>query len=360
MNDDPLYFPRQALALALLANLQAGITNAFTLFAPRRMGKTQFLQKDIAPAAQEVGFNVFYFSFMDEREGLSQAQYFHERLLLFAQSLRADGNLKRFWGNVHKVEVFGVGLEREARREMLSISEVISLIAQDDKPTLLLLDEVQELGRLPQMEGLVRSLRTGLDIHQQQVKTLFTGSSQNGLRKMFNDIKAPFFHFSHALDFPTLGKAFSDFLADIYQSRTHQMLDKEAFWQAFKRLNQTPMYLRAMVQDMIINPSLTLEVALEQKLALMNEHADFPRLWQTLSMAERFILQALAQGKNGFYTKAFREELARSLGVEEMTASAVQGNVRKLMNKEIISQNATNHWQLNNGLLEMWIKEQTL
>ena len=59
MNRDPLYFPRQKLAMIMLESLQEGITHAFTLFAPRRMGKTQFLLNDIAPAAQEMGFNVF-------------------------------------------------------------------------------------------------------------------------------------------------------------------------------------------------------------------------------------------------------------------------------------------------------------
>ena len=48
---DPLYFPRTELSTALLSSLKSGISHAFTLFAPRRMGKTQFLTNDIAPAA---------------------------------------------------------------------------------------------------------------------------------------------------------------------------------------------------------------------------------------------------------------------------------------------------------------------
>lgn len=40
---DPLYFHRPEYAAKLVHSLQGGITHAFTLFAPRRMGKTQFL-----------------------------------------------------------------------------------------------------------------------------------------------------------------------------------------------------------------------------------------------------------------------------------------------------------------------------
>lgn len=357
--NDPLYFPREALAQALLNHLQAGVSHAFTLFAPRRMGKTQFLQKDITPAALQAGFNVFYFSFMDEREGVSHAQYFHERLLQFTQNLSTGSKLKALWGHIQQVEALGISLSRHDT-PLPSISDIISTMAQDDKPTLLLLDEAQELGRLPQMNSLLRSLRTGLDLHQQHIKTLFTGSSQNGLRQMFNDIKAPFFHFSHALDFPKLGKAFSDFLADIYHARTQQQADKDAFWAAFQQFNQCPLYLRAMVQDMIINPMLSLEEALAQKLALMSEHADFPHLWRHLSAVERYLLQALAQGESAFYSERFRGEMAQALGLDEIKASSVQGNVRKLMKKEIICQDAYHQWRFNHALLETWIKEHVI
>ncbi|KLT71960.1 selenocysteine synthase, partial [Neisseria arctica] len=61
---DALYCRCANYAERLLTSLN-GITYAFTLFAPRRMGKIQFLLKDIAPTAERMGFNVFYFSFMD-------------------------------------------------------------------------------------------------------------------------------------------------------------------------------------------------------------------------------------------------------------------------------------------------------
>ena len=117
----------------------------------------------------------------------------------------------------------------------------------------MLLDEVQELARVSHTIGLIRSLRTGLDINQQKIKVIFTGSSTNGLRAMFNDNKAPFFHFAHPLYFPNLGKDFTDFLADIYHSRTGQEIDKNQFYELFERFNFTPLYMRSIAQDMIIN-----------------------------------------------------------------------------------------------------------
>ena len=69
----------------------------------------------------------------------------------------------------------------------MSVSEVIEALAQSGKTVLLLFDEVQELARFDDTGGLIRSLRTGLDMHRAQVKVVFTGSSINGLRQMFSD-----------------------------------------------------------------------------------------------------------------------------------------------------------------------------
>ena len=60
--NDPLYFPRARHAEHLINLLADGIVNTLTLFAPRRMGKTQFLLNDIRPAAEAQHIDVFYFS----------------------------------------------------------------------------------------------------------------------------------------------------------------------------------------------------------------------------------------------------------------------------------------------------------
>lgn len=355
---DPLYFHRVELATALLSSLKSGITHAFTLFAPRRMGKTQFILNDIAPKAEKAGFNVFYFSFMDKRHESSIAQYFEQSLLQFAQQVRSTEGVKTFFSSLSKVEVLGVGLERETKRSaLLSLSEIIAYLAADNRPSLLLLDEVQELARQPNTAAMISSLRTGLDIHQRQIKTIFTGSSTNGLRAMFNDIKAPFFHFAHALDFPTLGQEFTDFLAAVYADRTGKALDKDELYAIFERLHKTPMYMRAMIQDMIINPSLAMQAAAQIRLDQMQESTDYGKQWQELSALERFIMQAIAKGQNTPYSAAFRQEAAQKLGVDEVKVSTIQSSLRKLTRKELITQNSHNALQINSPLWQTWLNE---
>ncbi|TDR81363.1 hypothetical protein [Paludibacterium purpuratum] len=69
MAPDTLLHPREQLAQSVLRMLTAGLSSALTLFAPRRMGKTEFLVKDLMPLAENNGWRVFYYSFMGDDAG---------------------------------------------------------------------------------------------------------------------------------------------------------------------------------------------------------------------------------------------------------------------------------------------------
>lgn len=353
-HSDPLYFPRATYAKKLLTSLHDGITHAFTLFAPRRMGKTQFLLQDIAPMAEQMGFNVFYFSFMDDNPD-TLAERFQTALYEFATNKPTE-KAKTFFAGVKKIAAMGVEIERNESPQIIPpISNIISHIANDKRQTLLLLDEVQELARASNTQDLIRSLRTGLDINQNQIKTIFTGSSTNGLKAIFNDSKAPFFHFAHSLDFPTLGQDFTDFLASIYEQRTGNITNKAAFYQVFERLQKTPMYMRAIVQDMIVNPVLSLEDAANIRLEQMQELSDYSGLWAGLKPLDRVLLADIASGNTSPYTSASRTRYAEALGIDAVSTANIQGCLRRLERQDLVTRDTTNALQINSTALKTWI-----
>ena len=47
MSEITWHYPRVQLAEQIMGMFTQGISNALTFFAPRRMGKTEFLRKDI-------------------------------------------------------------------------------------------------------------------------------------------------------------------------------------------------------------------------------------------------------------------------------------------------------------------------
>ena len=57
------HFERTDLAQKLLNAIKLGIVQSFTLFAPRRIGKTEFLEFDFRPALEAHNYKVIYFSF---------------------------------------------------------------------------------------------------------------------------------------------------------------------------------------------------------------------------------------------------------------------------------------------------------
>ena len=360
---DPLYFSRSELAQRLLISLKDGITHALTLFAPRRMGKTQFLLNDIEPKAEEMDFNVFYFSFMEQADDNKTQQAFVYSLLDFLNKIiQGKSKLIDTLKSIKSLDILGVGVELNEQEDQaqINVSRLLNEIAEkSEKPILMLLDEVQELARSKGNEGLVRSLRTGLDVNQSKIKVIFTGSSTNGLKAMFNDNKAPFFHFAHALNFPHLDKSFTDFLADIYEQRTGKQLDKTAFYQTFERFHFTPLYMRAITQDMIINPDLTLDEVVEYRLSQMDEQGGIMKQWQHLSELERQLLRLIANGNSTPYSKETRLMLAEVMGIENITSSTIQGKLRKLERNELITRNIDKTLQINNPHFKTWIKERT-
>ena len=59
------HFPRTLLAKQVMGMFESGLSTALVFFAPRRMGKTEFLLRDIQPTAEKQGWLVFYHSFLE-------------------------------------------------------------------------------------------------------------------------------------------------------------------------------------------------------------------------------------------------------------------------------------------------------
>ena len=109
--NDPLYFPRTRHAEHLVNLLTDGIVSTFTLFAPRRMGKTQFLLNDIRPAAEAQHVDVFYFSFMDTNS--HPELRFQQSLLEFAHNRSASSKLKQWLTSIESIDILGTSISRQ-------------------------------------------------------------------------------------------------------------------------------------------------------------------------------------------------------------------------------------------------------
>ena len=337
MQIDQWHFPRQELAEQILGMFESGLSSALVFFAPRRMGKTEFLCKDIAPLAKKNKWQVFYFSFLDV--GKNARAEFTKSITTFARNegaLKSGGILKR----VRKIAGGAGGLSAnielsEALNTEKTMKEVVDLLCKEGK-VLLLLDEVQILSQDPSNANFIASLRTILDINKMKVKVIFTGSSQEGLRRMFSQSNAPFFHFGQNLPFPELERGFTDHLAKNFDKITKRKLNNEELWKIFLEMQRVPHLARTLVERMALNPSLSLVKAKNELMSQIFTDREFIEIWDQCSILERLLLAEISNNVNGLFSAEVREKFAKKLGLNEIAVSSIQSAIRVLQRKNLI------------------------
>ncbi len=333
---DLWHFPRLRLAQQVIGMFDTNLSSALIFFAPRRMGKTEFLNKDIQPIAKKQGWYTFYFSFLDA--GTDIQEEFVRALVEFAEKI---GAIKAgLLSHIQKIggEVAGVKGSLELRKPELiqyNMKNIISRLA-DHGNILLLMDEVQILAKNQDNERFVAGLRTALDLYKDNVKVIFTGSSRQGLRDMFSQASAPFFHFGQNLPFPELGREFTDHLSDVFEKVTRRKLDKKILWDSFLEMEKVPQLARSLVERLALNPDQTINEAKKQLLVdIFNDRA-FVEIWGSASKLEQLLLREIAIGFEALFSEQARTTLAKTLGIDELGVPAVQSALRVLQKKHLI------------------------
>lgn len=321
---DLWHYSRLALAEQVLGMFESGLSSALVFFAPRRMGKTEFLRKDIMPLAEKKGWVVFYFSFLDVGDFADKE--FVEALMKFSEKVSVIEKAKSVMSRVKKVSVIEFHENEKIKQNTKDI--LADLCAQYN--VLLLMDEVQVLSKNATNEPFVAGLRTVLDMHKDSIKVIFTGSSQAGLRRMFSKANAPFFHFGQNLIFPELPRGFTDHLANVLASVTNRHLDKEALWEAFLKMQKVPQLARSLVERLALNPNVTLNTACDELLEDIYADRTYEEIWEKSAILPRLVLKEIAMSRQGLFSEETRKRLASVIGIKEFSVSLVQSTLRHL------------------------------
>ena len=338
MSQDIWHFPRNDMAKQVLGMFEIGLSSALIFFAARRMGKTEFLRKDMQPLANSRGWQTLYFSFLDVEKN-SQEEFalalvrFAEKIGIRVNSLEFFKRIKRISGSVKGVEAaIELGDPDTAKTSMKEIFEAL----YTKKKILLLLDEAQVLAKQESNQPFIAGLRTALDLYKDNVKVIFTGSSRDGLRRMFSKGSAPFFHFGQNLPFPELGREFTDHLATQFNVITKQQLNKDQLWEIFLEMNRVPQLLRSLVERIILNPSYDIEELKTQLLDEVYNDRAFAEGWDECSLLERLILLRISTNAGALFSQSVREEFSKKLGVSLIPVSSIQSSLRTLVRKSIV------------------------
>lgn len=351
------HYPRQSLTGKLVQSFTVGLINSFILFAPRRLGKTEFLLHDLKPALEQNGFKTIYFSFYDASTSKIQSL-----INIIKSEIKQD-----FFTTVKLKEVnlpwckFSF-TDGQINTNDMNISEILAalsyqVINSGQSGLVLLLDEIQELQMVPDSEHFVSGLRTALDINKETIRVIFTGSSQNGLKKMFANSKAPFFHFGTNIDLPKFEKDFTDYLVDRFFERIQVPIDKDELYNIFIKVDRITAHIRQIINMLLLEPNITLLDAYNDYMKQMYNPEIIENDWNQISDTEKAIYLWTLQNKSNFYGEPFKEFLIEKFPNEKGTNSKIQYALNKLLDKNEIRSLNTGEFECSNIMLNKWLLE---
>jgi len=346
MSNSPWHFPRTEFAERVMKSFVTGGSTALTLFAPRRTGKTQFLIHDLAPAAERQKCRVVYASFWQTADSPVDT---------LTHAIDSAMEKPGFWqraqsaltGMKPKIRIapMGIGGEVDFSRTHDKTDHPDPLLMLDDRigqlpaspkaPVLFMLDEVQGLAA-PEHGAFVAALRTSLDKRRDTVRTIFTGSSIDGLRAMFSNRQAPFFHFGSNIELPPFGEDFVRHMLTAHKTATSRDVPFDAAMAFFLHVDRSPYMMRNVLERMALNPDDDFETAAARIREELAERQGFPALWSDLGALAQAVLVEIVQGETALTSREARERLGRATGENSVSPGRVSGAIRTLGRKQII------------------------
>ena len=366
---DPWHYPRPELAAKYLQVFDVGLSSARALFAKRRMGKSEFLEQDLIPAARDAGYLTVYLNLWDARSQPAPAF-----LAALSRALRPTGlgklakTLKRPLKSIKaSAKVAGMAegsLEAElGGTEAAATPKLTELIRSFSKPKrkmLLVLDEAQVLAESAHAD-LAHSLRASLDGRKQNIKVIFAGSSEATLRRMFGRSTEPFYNWAPLEPFDLLGEEFvRAMVAKVNRLSRYPLAQKDAL-AAFEALKRTPEFFRRYLSRYLAYADLGSKAALVDTEAHVFSDANFVSTWHRLLPADRELLRLIVSGVSDLFSESSRGRLGAALGLNEAVAKNVpQQALRRLQDADLVLRMDYGDYRVQDDALAEWLRNQEL
>lgn len=358
-------FPRLVLAQAYLQRLTDRPDRALSLFGPRQIGKTTFLTGDLARRASAQHLLPIYVDLMAAQHPL-EAVNGALRDQLFALKSR------KLRQTVKSVSALGVGIAMEAPLALPGSTDVgqqlqhlfADLLRQPGVGcVLLMLDEVQEVARAGvQGDQAMRAIRALFNQHKVSAKLLLlmTGSSQEGLTRLFASPAQASFGLADREDFPALGLDYVRFVCDRANAarNTKSRLQAQTLFSVFaNQLGNRPADLEAFVGYLGTYNLVDPPAAVDEFLSQRYPPQDIAQRFNAFTPVQRFLLRQIADGARQFTGRPMLEKLERELGVG-ITAAAVRKALLNLPGNTVANPQRGSY-VIEDKLLERWLQGQT-
>lgn len=361
------YFPRPELAQRILTLLMDGPGDPVALVGERRIGKTTLLLFELMPLAKGLGLLPVYVDVYQHRaDPLAAINYALQEAI---DDLTVPNSTigKRLKTSVKKIGLASAALElgeEPARRRpddpFLLVDWLIkSLVRTAKKPLLLIFDEVQELATVANGENIVSAIRSAITKSKNNVRVVFTGSSQEKLLTLFSRSRAALYEGASTLAFPYLGDDFLDHIAQKSKERFKKRIDPSDLAAAYARLHHQPRALIDLVLWFSSSNVASLTSLLNEQVEFQLMGAQYDMLWRSLKPLHQGICLRIAQ-RGDVTSLDARIEYALGTNRSEIPVGTVSDALRTLVNDHVLTKvlSGRSRYRLDDPLFEEWLRRE--
>ncbi|MDP2826035.1 MAG: ATP-binding protein [Sulfuritalea sp.] len=260
------YYARPELAKTLTNSLRgeqlfSDAPNGLFLAAPRRTGKSTFLQNDLKPALDAAGAVVVYVDLWADRKRdpgslISEVigKALTQQLGFVARAAKASG--------LENVSIAGwlkIDASRIGKLDGATLVDALKALRESaEKPVALIIDEAQHALTSEAGEAAMSALKSARDQMNHPDETnlmlVMSGSDRDKLLRLVNTNGAPFYG-STIHKMPELGRDFIEHGAGLIARLRPDLapVDVEQLWQAFQLFGCRPQFFAGALGE-VLNP----------------------------------------------------------------------------------------------------------
>jgi hypothetical protein len=359
------HFARPQLAEHHLRAFDLGLISATALHAKRRMGKTEFLTKDLTPKAAERGYVVGYCNLWQEdqnpveaiAEAVTACAAPRHVLAKVRNKLKTHVSTLKVPGKVAGMAEGGAELEfKEAdKRDATKLRSAFAAFDRSKNRGLLLIDEAQVLAD-KRHRSLEKALRAMLDTRKDHLKVIFTGSSEDRLRTMFGAEDKAFYNWARVEPLPLLGEEFVRELTRRANTLATMKIKLQDSMRAFDSLKRVPELFRRFLSQYLANAFEGVDRAIDTCRQSVYTEEGFAGRWDKMLPADRLILQWIAQGHDDLHGA---KSLARIGSVLKLgrpaDRSVPQNALKRLRERQILIQSDIGVYRFEDEAFKDWV-----
>lgn len=367
----------KALAQDLAGESLVDYSSGMFLAAPRRTGKSTFLNNDFIPECVQCGWLPVYVDLWSDRDA-APAHLISGAIgtaLGGFESALAKAAKKAGIDKINLLRTLSWDFTRPQLPAGTTLAQALAVLHQvSGQMVVLIIDEAQHA--LNSEDGLnamfaLKAARDHLNRGDRPdgLRLVFTGSSRDKLANLVLKSKQPFFGAS-ITPFPLLGREYVGFITELWNRRLadSNQFKADDLEYAFELVGRRPEMLNKLLAEVSVGLGEAANLGELLRTGALNHQAvvwsDYESAWNELSPLQQAVLEVMAeraQGRQPFspFTEQTLLDVARKLEQAGAEVNASTPNVQKaldaLRDKELVWKANRGEYALEDASMAQWL-----